>query len=169
MSPKHQKCKHSIVSEDMIFGKMQMDVESPKCQNINALKNAKEVTTPSQKHHRMDVNDWLKLLRWVGRMDEWQEPKPIRHGRRPKSVWDPSSRVWEATTPVFSGVDEGVETTPFPLMKRRRVALSNCATFSDYRCVHNDLVCENRNTKNNARWQNVCLSNRSSLDTLAVK
>ena len=52
MSPKHQKCKHSIVSEDMIFGKMQMDVESPKCQNINALKNAKEATTPSQKHHR---------------------------------------------------------------------------------------------------------------------
>ena len=77
-------------------------------QTRQRLENAKEVIMSSGKHHRSDVNDELNVLRWVARMDEQPEkPKMTWRGRRHKLVWDPSSRVWEATTPVFSGLRRG--------------------------------------------------------------
>ena len=45
---------------------------------------------------------------WV--MGPIQKRKWARHGRRPKLVWGPSSRVWEATRRVFSGVRRGSRT-----------------------------------------------------------
>ena len=39
-----------------------------------------------------------------------RRPKMARHGRRPKSVGDPSRRVWEATTTVFWGMTRGSRT-----------------------------------------------------------
>ena len=41
-----------------------------------------------------------------------------------------------------SGDDEGVENKPFPSTKLRRVAMSNCASFSDFVGVANDVADE---------------------------
>ena len=62
-----------------------------------------------------------------------------------------------------SGDDEGVENKPFPSTKRRRMALSNCATFSDFISVEFEFAGENRNCKNNSD------SSRSAHSTILVE
>ena len=43
------------------------------------------------------------------------------------------------------GVDDGVENTSPPLRKRVRMTMSECATFSDFRGVDNEILSESRN------------------------
>ena len=54
------------------------------------------------------------------------------------------------------GVDEGVENASLPLRKRRRVAMSECATFSDFNGVENQNDGENQNGQNDTTLQQLC-------------
>ena len=71
--------------------------------------------TSQLKHHQQQLQRRRQDIRqgpwhdvWLSNWVFWM--KMTRHGRRNKSVWNPSSRVWEATTRAFWGSTRGSRT-----------------------------------------------------------
>ena len=66
------------------------------------------------------------------------------------------------------GVDEGVENASPPFRKRGGTALSECATFSDFTGVPNDVVNEKRDDKNTFRLHVTLFETRSVSSSITV-
>ena len=105
----------------------------------------------------------LRILESTTRSETHRETsrQVSRHGIRgvPSMFRVKIDMTWSATQvglrPVESGlggheegvrgVDDGVKNASLPLRKRVRTTMSECATFSDFRGVDNEILSESRN------------------------